>query len=269
MVVAALWVSPHLKLSYFRCHCLSCPVLHALSLHSSFCQPHTNLCPGQSPRSVWGGPVAPVMAMSHPVTNLESTVIHVLYDVMQAALSWSGRYQKYARQFITSSTPSEQCGQYDQLTSQFPGAGPCYAVWAQTYPWFYRSVHFILWVQACPAVPAVLISIQQTRPVSAGSVSQQRRPVCLHMTTPIIAAFIQQDGLHAPLLPEHNDCASVQYMRHRRQTVLVYCVFSVLVVHHTYLVIPGRKRLKCIRETNFSTYNMWHTSDVGQSASNI
>lgn len=63
-----------------------------------------------------------------------------LHLLLQAALSGSGRYQKYARQFITATTPSEQCGEFEQLTSQFPGAGPCYAVWAQTYPWFYRSV---------------------------------------------------------------------------------------------------------------------------------
>ena len=60
---------------------------------------------------------------------------------VQAALAGSGRYQKYARQFITASTPRQQCGEYNQLTSQFPGAGPCSAVWAQTYPWFYRCIH--------------------------------------------------------------------------------------------------------------------------------
>ena len=36
-------------------------------------------------------------------------------------------------------TATSGCGPYNQLTSQFPGAGPCYANWAQTYPWFYRS----------------------------------------------------------------------------------------------------------------------------------
>jgi len=83
-----------------------------------------------------------VHSMSCPVNSFQSTVTCLWHEsgLVQAALSGSGRYQKYARQFITSSIPNEQCGQYDQLTSQFPGTGPCYAVWAQTYPWFYRSV---------------------------------------------------------------------------------------------------------------------------------
>lgn len=58
------------------------------------------------------------------------------------------RYAKYASSFITrGSTGAQFCGEYNQLTSQFPGAGPCYAVWAQTYPWFYRQV-FLLCMSA-------------------------------------------------------------------------------------------------------------------------
>ncbi|KAL0045810.1 hypothetical protein WJX82_005374 [Trebouxia sp. C0006] len=57
-----------------------------------------------------------------------------------APSSVPARYSKYYSQFVTGSTASQRCGEYHQLTSQFPGAGPCYAVWAQTYPWFYRCV---------------------------------------------------------------------------------------------------------------------------------
>lgn len=52
----------------------------------------------------------------------------------------SPRYSKYYGRFITNQPGTTFCGEYEQLTSQFPGAGPCYAVWAQTYPWFYRCV---------------------------------------------------------------------------------------------------------------------------------
>ncbi|DBA73400.1 TPA: hypothetical protein ACH3X1_011440 [Trebouxia sp. C0004] len=64
-----------------------------------------------------------------------------------APSSGPARYNKYYSQFVTGSTANQRCGEYHQLTSQFPGAGPCYAVWAQTYPWFYRCV---------PTLPAQL-----------------------------------------------------------------------------------------------------------------
>ena len=54
------------------------------------------------------------------------------------------RYSKYRGSFITGDPGTTFCGEYEQLTSQFPGAGPCYAVWAQTYPWFYRSASCLL-----------------------------------------------------------------------------------------------------------------------------
>ena len=69
------------------------------------------------------------------------------------------RSAKYASSFITTgSTGAQFCGEYDQLTSQFPGAGPCYAVWAQTYPWFYRQV-FLLPV--CDSCKICMSTLQQ------------------------------------------------------------------------------------------------------------
>ncbi|KAK9804898.1 hypothetical protein WJX72_010746 [[Myrmecia] bisecta] len=49
-------------------------------------------------------------------------------------------FDKYKDNFVSNTTGAQFCGQLAQLTSQFPSKGPCYAVWAQTVPWFNRCV---------------------------------------------------------------------------------------------------------------------------------
>lgn len=42
---------------------------------------------------------------------------------------------------ICNAAGSTVSGQYLQASSQFPGKGPCYPVWASTVPYFNRYVH--------------------------------------------------------------------------------------------------------------------------------
>lgn len=154
--------------------------------------------------------------MSYPVNACECTIDCLWYKsgLVQAALSGSGRYQKFARQFITSSNPSEQCGQYDQLTSQFPGTGPCYAVWAQTYPWFYRSVPFVVrFVQPCLESISVCLARSQTYCAVWHSVTQS---ACAYNYLQIL--FIQHSRRHihvchsvtdGPLVTAHSQLYSM------------------------------------------------------------
>jgi hypothetical protein len=45
-------------------------------------------------------------------------------------------YQKYRDDFVTAGTEGAAlCGQFYQLTSQYPSQGPCYPVWAKSLVW--------------------------------------------------------------------------------------------------------------------------------------